>query len=152
MNDLFSIMPDEGLGTLRFGASFETVRAYLGEPSRIEQSARPSFLSKETVKVVQWRYREPHLSISFEEDHGDYQAYEFHSDDPRMRLLGLPLIDQPFKETLRQIEHRGLILENEAVRSYEIWLIMSQGVTLFVDTTDREIMSVTWRRKIVLPQ
>ena len=61
--DFHTIHPRRGLGDLRFGASREEVRVYLGEPEAIDDSDLPG-------GWLRWRYPALGIDADFDDAHG----------------------------------------------------------------------------------
>jgi len=71
-----------GMGSLRFGASMDDVRALMGEPEEVEESD-----DDDEFEHQAWNYLDEGYSLYFDRE-DDYRLSCIETDDPEMRLYG----------------------------------------------------------------
>ncbi len=98
--DCTTIRPQVGLGDLNFGALQDDVRAYRGEPGRIEEPEEP--LSWST-----WNYPAIGLQVNFDTEMA-YRLLAVSITDPGATLCGRRLIGLSRKAALRAASEIGL--------------------------------------------
>jgi hypothetical protein len=90
--DYTTIRPGIGLGNLKFGASQEQVRAYLGEPEVIDDSGVPS-------GWLPWQYPTIGVDASFDEEYS-YRLLSLSIRNEKATLFGHRIIGLSSKSAL----------------------------------------------------
>ena len=97
--DLVTVLPNEGLGDLKFGMTRKEVKALIGEPDEIENS--PFYEDEESVEM--WHYDKHDFSIVFENDPKSTLEY-IATSSPDTILCGEKLINKTYDEVLKFLE------------------------------------------------
>jgi hypothetical protein len=134
--DQFVVRPGVGLGALRFGASEEEVRAYLGPPDRPPDSGHGS---------VKWFYSAADLYVSFlPDDAGSLRLRWFSTMSPKFQIEGRPVVHLPIAQALENLRAAGIELVREHDPGHEHWWSCTCGVELVGSICSGNIDELMW--------
>lgn len=141
--EIKNIIPNVGLGILKFGMSKDEIVELIGQPNEKEKIVDDQFPDEETEA---WHYDELEISLGFEDIEGwkllnialSSNAYEFHNK----KLVGLDR--QALLAALDQIGLTEFLLEEITLEDEEQALIRSNetGVNFFLD--DGILSEIMW--------
>jgi hypothetical protein len=96
MNDIVTIRLGVGIGDLRFGATQEQTKSYLGEPEQISTDDEAGDQS------IAWYYWSRGLSVHFDED-DDFRLGTIETSSGKSSLNGMYLINQPIRHVTKSL-------------------------------------------------
>src|SRR4051794_33699165 len=101
--DLTRIVLRGGLGELKFGMTPEQVRSLLGLPDGV-----PLFMSGSESELF-WDVADVDLNMTFKNLRGrGLCLVELWTENPRVCLLGIPLVNQSLAATIRRLRDVGV--------------------------------------------
>ena len=141
-----AILPNEGLGSLKFGSSTEEVSGYLGAPDKVyDNSHYPLALG--------WSYRRPSLNVAFHADDTSagqpFRLILFTSSDVKTTLHENRIIGRPEPEVLGFLKSHGHhsfdVVGNDGYpNSMSINIIRARGLNIDLHFQRGLLRAVQW--------
>jgi len=127
--DLTRIILRGGLGQLQFGMTAEQVRGLMGDPDAVYKN--------------DWEYEDIDLNLEFKPiPNRGLSLVKLWTENPRVRLLNIPLIGPGFDQTLSLLRQVGVKHEGTFVLKGIDWQDFEHGLTL--DSLGDTVERVNW--------
>ena len=108
-NKIKEVIPNSGLGALKFGMNRDEVKKLVGKPDEIENL--PGFEEEVNDELESWHYDENEFSLVFDADY-DWRLVSIAISDPFFTLHGKSVIGMEKQELLDYFEELEIEISN----------------------------------------